>query len=143
VGTTCTGSSFTGVYNEGEGAAGTIFASVTLTKTTSGSCTVNGFPLLTLQDKTGAILNAKILDKSPVQFPSAQANQPAGDVTLHAGSTLNFSLGYSDVQVGNEVCGTATTISVQFKTGGTSVPVTPAYPVEPCNANTVWVSPFY
>jgi hypothetical protein len=33
----CKGSDFSGVYNQGQGAAGTIFASVTLTKITPGA----------------------------------------------------------------------------------------------------------
>ena len=40
-------------YNEGEGAAGTIYASVTLTKTTAGTCTLKGWPILTLSDRLG------------------------------------------------------------------------------------------
>lgn len=143
VGTTCAGSEFSGVFNQGQGAAGTIYASVTLTKTTAGSCTVDGYPKLTLQDKTGAVLTSRTLDSSPIQFPDAQANQPAQLVTVHDGSTLSFSLAYSDVPRDTEVCGSATTLSVQFKTGGSAVTVTPTYPVQPCNAGTVWVSPFY
>lgn len=143
VGTTCTGSAFTGVFNQGQGAAGTIFASATLTKTTGGTCTVDGYPLLTLQDKTGAVISSRILDKSPVNFPDASANQPAQPITVHGGGSITFSLGYSDVQVGAQTCGSATTLNVQFTAGGSVVTVTPAYPVQPCNSNTVWVSPFY
>ncbi len=143
VGTTCVGSDFNGVFDQGEGAAGTVFASVVLTKTSSGSCRVDGYPLLTLQDKMGAILTSKTLDVSPVEFPAAQANQPAKSQTIRFGATLAFSLGYSDVPVGTEVCGAATTLSVQFTVSGSDVTVTPVYPLEPCNHGTVWVSPFY
>jgi hypothetical protein len=121
VGTTCVGSDFNGVFDQGEGAAGTVFASVVLTKTSSGSCRVDGYPLLTLQDKMGAILTSKTLDVSPVEFPAAQANQPAKSQTIRFGATL----------------------SVQFTVSGSDVTVTPVYPLEPCNHGTVWVSPFY
>jgi hypothetical protein len=141
--TNCKGSDFTGVFNQGQGAAGTIFASVTLTKSSGGSCTVMGQPLLTLQDKTGALIDAKILTTSPVDFPDATANAPAKKLTVVLGTSVTFSLGYSDVPVGSETCASATTLSVQFVAQGSTVTVTPAYPVEPCNANTVWVSPFY
>jgi hypothetical protein len=57
------GGDFSGVYNEGEGAAGTISASVTLTKIDAGSCTLKGWPLLTLQDTTGAVLTSSIIDE--------------------------------------------------------------------------------
>lgn len=142
-GTTCVASEFNGVFNQGEGAAGTVFASILLTKTTTGACTVDGYPLLTLQDKKGAILKSRILDTSPVDFPTAQANDPAQLLTLRDGSTMSFSLGYSDVAVGTETCASATTLNVQFTAGGPVITVNPAYPVEPCNSGTVWVSPFY
>lgn len=139
----CQGSDFTGVYNQGQGAAGTIFASVTLTKVTTGTCTTKGYPLLTLQDKAGAVIASKQLDSTPVQFPDAQANKPATSLSLSEGSTTSFSLAYSDVPVGTQACASATTLSVQFSASGSTVTVTPAYPVQPCNDNTVWVSPLY
>ncbi|MHB1088430.1 MAG: DUF4232 domain-containing protein [Acidimicrobiales bacterium] len=139
----CKGSDFSGVYNQGQGAAGTIFASVTLTKVTPGTCTFKGYPLLTLQDKTGAVITSKQLDSAPVQFPEAMANKAPTLLTLANGATTNFSLGYSDVPVGTQACASATTLSVQFAAGGSAVTITPAYPVQPCNDNTVWVSPFY
>jgi hypothetical protein len=139
----CTGSDFSGVYNQGQGAAGTIFASVTLTKVTPGTCTFKGYPLLTLQDKTGAVITSKQLDSSPVQFPDALANKAPTQLSLSDGATTTFSLGYSDVPVGTQACASATTLSVQFAAGGPVVTVTPAYPVQPCNDNTIWVSPFY
>lgn len=143
VAVTCKGSDFSGVYNQGQGAAGTIFASVTLTKITPGTCVFKGYPLLTLQDKTGAVITSKQLDSSPVQFPDALANKAPTSLSLTEGSTTSFSLGYSDVPVGTQACASATTLSVQFATGGSVVTVTPTYPVQPCNDNTVWVSPFY
>jgi hypothetical protein len=139
----CQGGAFKGVYNEGEGAAGTIFASVTLTKQTPGSCTADGYPTLTLQDQTGAVFSSTTSDSSPVKFPVAAANEAPTAVTVSDGGTLSFSLGYSDVPVGSEVCASAVTISVQFQKNGSTTTVTPDYPIEPCNAATIWVSPFY
>ena len=141
--TNCKGSDFTGAFNQGEGAAGTVFDSVTLTKKSGGSCTLYGYPILTLQDTTGAVITAKILESSPVAFPDAQANQAAQKLTVTAGTSVTFDLGYSDVPVGTEACGSATTLSVQFEATGSTVTVTPSYPLQPCNTNTVWVSPFY
>jgi hypothetical protein len=144
--TTCSGADFKGVFNQGQGAAGTIYASVTLTMTTSGSCTVKGYPFLTLQDNKGAVLplsQVNVGPSGPVQFQDAAANESPTKLTLHRGSTTNFSLAYSDVPTGNTTCESATTISVQFTVAGTSVPVTPAYPLQPCNGGRVWVSPFY
>jgi hypothetical protein len=141
--TTCQGRDFKGVYNEGQGAAGTILASVTLTKQSPGSCTVDGYPTLTLQDETGGVFSSTTSTTSPVQFPVAAANKPPAAVSVSDGGSVSFALGYSDVPVGTEVCTSAVTISVQFQKSGTTTPVTPSYPIQPCNAATIWVSPFY
>jgi hypothetical protein len=146
-GSTCKGSDFTGVFIEGEGAAGTITASVTLTKTTPGTCTLKGWPILTLQDTDGALLASNTINESPsnapIQFPSAQANQAASLLTLALHSTATFSLAYSDVPTSTAVCPTARTLSVQIARGESSTTVTPAFPIQPCNRGTIWVSPFY
>ena len=145
--TTCQGSSFSGLFNEGEGAAGTVTASITLTKDTTGTCVIKGWPILTLQDKSGAVLPLNLVDESGhdnvIPFPAAKANEPPTALTMSNGSVTNFSLAYSDVSTANTVCDNAVTISVQFATGGSSVPVTPAYPVQPCDSGKIWISPFY
>jgi hypothetical protein len=145
--TTCQGSSFSGLFNQGEGAAGTVSASVTLTKDTAGTCVIKGWPILTLQDKTGAVLPVNLVDQSGrdnvIQFAAAKANDPPAVLTMSNGSVTNFSLAYSSVSTANTVCDNAVTISVQFATGGSSVPVTPAYPVQPCDSGKIWISPFY
>ena len=146
-GTTCHATDFHGVFNEGQGAAGTIYASITLTKLTPGSCTIKGWPILTLQDRTGAVLPSNTIDlpssSSPIQFPGAKANAAPSLLTLTSGSSTTFALAYSDVPVGNERCGSATSIAVEISTHGSSVSITPAYPQQPCNHGSVWVSPFY
>jgi hypothetical protein len=145
--TTCQGGAFTGVFNQGEGAAGTITASVTLTKHSAGTCSIKGWPILTLQDKTGAVLALTLVDQSgtnnAIQFPTAKANAAPTQLTLSSGSVTSFSLAYSSVTTANTVCDDAVTISVQFATGASSVPITPAYPLQPCDNGKIWVSPFY
>jgi hypothetical protein len=145
--TTCQGSAFSGVFNEGEGAAGTVYASVTLTKHTPGSCAIKGWPILTLQDKNGAVLPLNAVDESGtnnvVQFLTAKANQPPSPLTIANGSVTNFSLAYSSVSTANTTCDNAITISVQFSARGATVPVTPAYSVQPCDNGKIWLSPFY
>jgi hypothetical protein len=145
--TTCLASDFSGVYNEGEGAAGTIYASVTLTKTTGPSCTLIGWPIITLSDRLGAVLKSSAVDVpssgNDFQFSSARANEKPSALTLGANSTTTFSLAYSDVPTGNTACESAVTVSVQFVAGGASVAVTPQYAVQPCNDGQLWLSPFY
>jgi hypothetical protein len=147
VGTTCVGSDFTGTYVEGEGAAGTISASITLTKATPGSCTLKGWPILSLQDTTGAVMSSSVINErpgdAPIQFPAAQANQAARLLTLAQGAKTDFSLAYSDVPTGSAACPSARTVSVQFAKDGSTATVTPSSPIAPCNNGTIWVSPFY
>jgi len=143
----CSASDFTGVYNEGEGAAGTVYATVTLLKSTAGSCTIKGWPLLTLQDKLGAVLPATLVDVpsqgTGFQFLSSQANAAPSTVTLTKNEATIFALAYSDVPTGTAVCESAVTLSVQFATQGAAISVTPTYPAQPCNGGQIWLSPFY
>jgi len=143
----CTAADFRGVFNQGQGAAGTIYASVSLVKDTAGTCTLKGWPMLTLLDRTGAILHSTTIDlpttNSPIRFPISQANAAPATLVLHNGSETNFSLAYSDVPRGAEVCPSATTLAVQLVQNGSVVDVTAQYPVQPCNNGAMWVSPFY
>ncbi|MHB8379713.1 MAG: DUF4232 domain-containing protein [Acidimicrobiales bacterium] len=145
--TVCNATDFSGAYNEGQGAAGTVEASVTLTKTTAGSCTLTGWPLMTLQDRLGAVLASTLVDVPSAsnnrQFTVAKANGAPKTLTLTQNSTTNFSLAYSDVPTGATACESAVTLSVQFSANGAAINVTPPYPVQPCNAGQIWVSPFY
>jgi len=146
-GTTCHGSDFSGAFIQGQGAAGTIYASVTLTMKTGAPCTIDGWPVLTLQDKTGAVLPlTEVLAPSSAlatNFPDSRANQAPTKFSMHRGSTAAFSLYYNDVQVGNTACVNAVTISVQLQKGGSAIPVTPDYSIQPCDNGRIVVSPLY
>ncbi|HTT58481.1 MAG TPA: DUF4232 domain-containing protein [Acidimicrobiales bacterium] len=151
---TCSGSSFSGTYNEGQGAAGTIYASVTLTKTTPGSCTVDGWPLVTLQDKLGGVVTL-----TPIDVPQAgndfqfltgtasdltsAANRAPSSLTLTQSQSVTFALAYSDVPVGTQACGNGVSMSVQFAVDGATVGLTPPSPIQPCDTGQIWLSPFY
>ena len=146
-GRVCKANDFSGAYNEGQGAAGTIEASVTLTKSTAGSCTLKGWPLMTLQDRLGAVLASNLVDvpssANGHQFTITKANAAPTTLTLNQNATTNFSLAYSDVPTGATACESAVTLSVQFTTNGAAITVTPPYAVQPCNGGQIWVSPFY
>ena len=143
----CVANDFSGAYNEGEGAAGTIYASITVTKTTAGSCTLKGWPILTLQNRLGGVLPMTAVDvptaSSGFQFLASQANAAPTSLTIQQSGSTTFSLGYSDVPVGTTACESAVTVSVQFVKGGASIPVTPQYAVQPCDDGQLWLSPFY
>ncbi len=108
---------------------------------------IDGFPILTLQDKTGAVLPVNLVNESGtnnvIQFLTAKANAAARGADDGQWSTVNFSLAYSSVSTANTVCDNAVTISVQFAAGGATVPITPAYPAQPCDNGKIWLSPFY
>jgi hypothetical protein len=146
-GDSCLANDFSGIYNEGEGAAGTIYASVTVTKSTAGSCTLKGWPILTLQNRLGAVLPANAIDvpstSSGFQFLTAQANAAPTTLTIAQNGSATFAIAYSDVPVGTAVCESAVTVGVQFVKDGAEIPVTPQYAVQPCDAGQVWLSPFY
>ena len=146
-GPACNGSDFNGVFNQGQGAAGTISSSITLTKSTAGNCTLNGWPLLILQDKTGSILKSTLVDVStngPIQFPDTRANEAPKDVNLAQNSKVTFSFAYSDVPAGSQKsCPVAYVIGVQIQKGGSVASVNSTYGIGPCNNGQLWVSPFY
>lgn len=145
--TTCAANDFRGVFNEGQGAAGTIYASATLIKTTTGTCTMKGWPLVTFQDRLGAVLHASVVNvptnKDGFSFPTSAADAMPTSLQLSHGSTVDFSLAYSDVPTGTASCPNAATISVQFQANSAAVTITPNYPLQLCNSGSVWVSPFY
>ena len=145
--TNCSARDFSGAFVQGQGAAGTMFASVTLTKTSSGTCTMKGWPLITLQDKLGAVLASRAIDvptnKDGFSFPTTAADAMPATLSLSQGSFTDFSLAYSDVPTGNTACPSAVTLSVQFAPNLASVVVTSSYPLQICNNGQFWVSPFY
>jgi hypothetical protein len=150
----CAGQNFSGLYNTGEGAAGTVYATVTLTNTGTTSCTLHGWPILTLQDKLGAVLTNDLVDVpssgNSFQFLAgsatgltSKANNAPTTLTLAKNATTTFALAYSDVPVGTAACQNAISVSVQFAKNGTPVSLTPSEPVQPCGSGEIWLSPFY
>lgn len=150
----CLGQNFSGVYNTGQGAAGTVFATVTLTNTGAASCTLDGWPILTLQDRLGAVLTSALVDvpssANSFQFLvgsapglTAKANGAPTTLTLATNATATFALAYSDVPVGTAACESAVSVFVQFVAKGTPVSLTPSEPVQPCGHGEIWLSPYY
>jgi hypothetical protein len=140
----CQGSDFTSVDNGGQGAAGTAYDSVTMTKTTPGTCIVDGYPLLTLQDEHGSVVPSVLTDAtSATQFPTAGANAPAAALRVAKGATIGFSYSFSDVSVSGSSCPTIKTINVQFAPQGSSSAVSLLYGQTPCNNGALTISPFY
>ncbi|MGC8510226.1 MAG: DUF4232 domain-containing protein [Acidimicrobiales bacterium] len=148
-GTDCAASGFRAAYVQGQGSLGTVYDSVTLTKTSPGACTLQGWPLVTLADRHGAVVATTNVDvpgstqSSPITFPASAANAAPTTLHLTTGSTVAFALAYSDVPIGNETCPSAYALRVQLTAGGGVIPVTAQYPLQPCGQFTLWLSPFY
>lgn len=145
--TTCSPGDFNAVYDEGEGAVGIIYAGVTLTKTTAGTCTLEGWPLLTLQDHLGGVIPIQAVDVptkgQSFKFMTPAENAAPTTLTIAKAQEVQFALAYSDVPVGTAVCPSATTLSVQFVANGATAAVTPTYAVQPCQGARIWLSPFF
>ena len=142
----CAAVDFSGRFNQGQGAGGYVYASVTVTKDTTGSCTLKGWPRLTLLDGQGGLIPTTATDApnattSDAFLAPAQANQPPRALTLGDGQSATFDLVYSDVSVGSK-CPNAVTVSVQLPGGAAEVSVTASPAVQACNG-TLTVSPFF
>ena len=147
-GSTCTGSDFHATFGLSQGAAGTVYSSVRLTKTTTGQCTLNGWPLLTLQNAQGAVVASRTIDlptsNSPIVFPDTAANAAPTTLTLATGASTSFDLAYSDVPTGSETsCPSVSSVAIAIAQGQAVAVATPSYPLQPCGGGTVWVSPFF
>ncbi len=144
----CSGSDFTGTFNLAQGAAGTISTSATLVKRTTGTCTLDGWPVLGLRSASGAALPEQTVEVptagNPANFISSAANQPPKVLTLVQGSSVSFSVAYSDVTSGTETtCPNAAVVTVAVAVGGPVLPITLEYPIAPCDSGLLRVSPFY
>lgn len=139
--TPCQGGDFRSVDNGGQGAAGTVYDSATLTKFTVGTCVVDGYPMLTLQDSSGAVAPSKTVD-APVggsDFPTTAANAAPQQLVVTEGTSLRFDYSYSDHA--STLCYSVATINVQVAANGSSTPVSLQFPASVCSA--VTVSAFY
>jgi hypothetical protein len=140
--TTCRGSGFTGSNVGSEGAAGTGYDVITLTKVSAGTCVVDGYPLITLQGAHGVVESSFSFSDS-TNFPAAPANAGASAHTVNTGDAIDIQFRYSDVPTGTQVCPSIVQVNVQFVAGDTSVPVSVPYPISPCPGGPIGVSAFY
>ena len=146
-GSTCQGSDFSGAGGLSQGAAGTIYTSFTLTKSTPGSCTLNGWPVIGLASQSGATLPERTVEipspGNPGSFLIPAANRAPTTLTLSQGSTTSFSMSFSDVAVGSQSCASVAVVRVGTGVGSSTTPIALTYPIQPCNGGTLNVSPFY
>ena len=129
-----------------QGAAGTIYTSFTLTKSTPGSCTLKGWPVLGLENQAGASLPERTVEipssGHPGNFLTPAANRAPATLTLQQGSTTTFSVSFNDV-TGAQACPFAAVVRVGTGVGSSVTSISLTYPIQPCNGGTLDVSPFY
>ncbi|HQU25420.1 MAG TPA: DUF4232 domain-containing protein, partial [Acidimicrobiales bacterium] len=130
----CAAGDFSGRFNQGQGAGGDVYASVTVTKNTPGSCTLRGWPRLTLLDGQGGLIATTATDAPNATTSGAflsppQANQPPRTLTLGNNQSATFDLIYSDVSVVPR-CPSAVTLSAQLPAGASETLVTASPPVQ-------------
>lgn len=132
----------TAVSGQGQGAAGTITGTVTITNTASTPCTVNGYPKLALFSGSGAPLTVTLVDGLSVTI-SAPANAAPATVNVAPSGTAQFAYQFSDVPVGVETsCPSSESASV-IMPSATVASANFSLAIDPCNNGTVRVSPVY
>lgn len=138
--TTCRGSQFTGSNVGSQGATGTGYDVMTLTKVSGGPCVVDGYPLVTLLNAQGALRGMTMSNST--NFPTPLANVAPVAHRVLTGQQVDVQLRYFDVPSGTQACVSVSQVNLQFVAGDTPVRVDFAYPIAPC-PGTVGVSGFY
>ncbi len=105
----CPTTKLIGTIAGSSGAAGTIETTVALKSTDSVACTLGGYPGLQLLGPTGSSLPTTVVRKGSYSFTAMAPTT----VTLVAGQSAYFNIGYSDVPVGSETtCPTSGSLEV-------------------------------
>ncbi len=126
----------------GQGAAGTITGTVTVTNTGPTPCTANGYPKLALFSGSGAPLTVTNVNGLSVTLSPA-ANAPPSPVAVAPSTTAQFAYQFSDVPVGGQTSCPASETATVIMPGATTASPTFVLAINPCNNGTVKVSPLY
>jgi hypothetical protein len=127
---------------QGQGAAGTITGTVTVTNAGTAACTINGYPTMALFSGSGAPLTVTMVNGLSVSISSA-ANGPPTSFSLAPSSTAQFAYQFSDVPTGSQTsCATSQSASVTMPGATTSSPPF-QLAIGPCGNGTIKVSPVY
>ncbi len=138
--TTCRGAQFTGLNVGSQGATGTGYDIMSLTKVGGPSCVVDGYPLVTLYSAQGQLTN--FTWSHSTNFPSAPANAAPTAHTVVTGQKIEVQLRYAAIAAGTQACPSVLHAGVQFVAGDTPVNVPFNFPITPCG-NQIGVSGFY
>lgn len=128
--------------HQGGGAAGTISLTVSMTNTSSTTCTLEGYPGMQLLSAQGTPIPTTVVRGGLAGDLSAEGAKPPSLVTLSPGQVATFALQYEDVPVGNETT-CPTSAKAEITPPNDTAPAVVALVVSPCNGGTVHVSPVY
>ncbi len=146
VATTCRVSDFTLDWFQGQGAAGTVYSTVSLHYNAAAPCVINSYPLVTLQDSYGSVLptvELRVPADRHLYFPDSRANYGPKPLTVNFGQVLHFGVAASDAPIGTLACENVAAISVQLRPGETSRSVSLPYGLTACGGGQVMVSAVY
>lgn len=139
--TTCLASQLSIAAAAGNGAAGTITTTMSMTNTSSTTCTLYGYPGMQLLDAQGGNIPTSVVRGGVSEGPPASANPPSL-VTLAPGQAGTFTMQYEDVPVGNETS-CPTSAKAEITPPNDTKPAVVTLAIAPCGNGTVHVSPVY
>ncbi len=120
------------------GAAGTIETTVALKSTSATPCVLGGYPGLLLLSSSGSSLPTKVVRGGTYSFTSMAPTT----VTLAAGQSVYFNIGYSDVPVAQETS-CPTSASLEITPPNAYDHLVMAAKLAPCGGGTMAVSPVF
>lgn len=118
------------------GAAGTQEMTFSLMNTSSTSCNTYGYPGMLLVSTAGAPLPTTVDRGGGLSFE----NISPGKVTLAAGATAYFNVGFNDVRTGTTTCSQTHRVDVTPPTNTTHATVTTSLGIDACDNGTLHVS---
>ncbi|HXW33712.1 MAG TPA: DUF4232 domain-containing protein [Acidimicrobiales bacterium] len=135
----CVSSGLAASLQGSQGGAGTFELTFALKNTTSSPCVTGGYPGLLLVDSSGKDLQTTTVRGGPLSFE----NVTPLAITVPAGGTFWFNVGYSDVPTGTEsVCPTAASIQI-IPPNDTGHLVVSGLNASVCNNGTLDTSPVF
>lgn len=140
----CAPADLSSSWELGQGAVGTIYASVTVHKASPGRCSLSGYPALQLRDTSGELPTDEQLGSMRDFGAVATALPHQAKVTLKQGEDASFLVAYSDVPAGTATsCPAASSVKVSLAGRPGSLLVTPSFPVTACSNGWIKVSYFF
>ena len=121
-----------------QGAAGTLELTLALRNSSTVTCTMNGYPALSLYDKNGPALPSTEVQGGSYNFTDFAPST----VTLAAGAIAYANVGYSDVPTGNTPCSAAAAMWVSPPGGDVNHQVI-SQAFEVCNGGKLTASPVF